>query len=276
MDSQQSESAGGARDPRRRLPTLSRESMLLLLTMAAGSVDAISYLGLGHVFTAMMTGNTALLGLAVGQGQVLAALRNILALAGFAGGVAIGAAIVHRDPRQGDWPPVVTKALALEALLLALFASIWHLTGPGRAGIVVSVMIVLTAVAMGVQSAAVQRLGVPGVMTTYITGTLTNLMVDVARWLRPADRAVAVPAAAGPAGRSGGPAPPWERRLGLLAAVFLVYAFGALAGSFLRNPTLSFVTLLPFAAVALVIGNATARRWSREEDVPKSSWSAGS
>ncbi len=38
--------------------------MLLMLTWAAGSVDAISYLGLGHVFTAMMTGNTVLLGLA--------------------------------------------------------------------------------------------------------------------------------------------------------------------------------------------------------------------
>ena len=43
--------------------------MLLVLTLAAGSVDAISYLGLGHVFTAMMTGNTVLLGLALAQGE---------------------------------------------------------------------------------------------------------------------------------------------------------------------------------------------------------------
>jgi uncharacterized membrane protein YoaK (UPF0700 family) len=34
--------------------------MLLILTWAAGCVDAISYLGLGHVFPAMMTGNTVL------------------------------------------------------------------------------------------------------------------------------------------------------------------------------------------------------------------------
>jgi uncharacterized membrane protein YoaK (UPF0700 family) len=54
-------------------------------------MDAISYLGLGHVFTAMMTGNTVLLGLSLGQGHVLAALRSILALVGFAAGVAIDA-----------------------------------------------------------------------------------------------------------------------------------------------------------------------------------------
>src|SRR3989449_11780262 len=72
------------------LPILGRDGMLLVLTWAAGSVDAISYLGLGHVFTAMMTGNTVLLGLAIGQGQVLAALRSVIALAGFCLGAAVG------------------------------------------------------------------------------------------------------------------------------------------------------------------------------------------
>jgi uncharacterized membrane protein YoaK (UPF0700 family) len=38
---------------------------VLLLTGAAGYVDAVSYLLLGRVFTANMTGNTVLLGLAI-------------------------------------------------------------------------------------------------------------------------------------------------------------------------------------------------------------------
>ena len=59
---------------------LRRDAMVLVLTWAASGVDAISYLGLGHVFTANMTGNAVLLGLAVGQGQGLAALRSIIAL----------------------------------------------------------------------------------------------------------------------------------------------------------------------------------------------------
>ena len=59
-----------AKESRFPYTTLGRESMLLLLTLVAASVDAISYLGLGHVFTAMMTGNTVLLGLALAQGEV--------------------------------------------------------------------------------------------------------------------------------------------------------------------------------------------------------------
>src|SRR4030095_15306801 len=77
-------------------PTLGREGMLLVLTGAAVCVDAITYRGPGHVFTAMMTGNTVLLGLALGQGEVLAALRSILALIGFAIGAFVGAIIVVR------------------------------------------------------------------------------------------------------------------------------------------------------------------------------------
>jgi len=84
--------------------------MLLGLTLVAGSIDAISYLGLGHVFTAMMTGNTVLLGLALAQGEVRAALRNILALLGFSAGVFVGAMIVERDSKPTEWPVAVTAA----------------------------------------------------------------------------------------------------------------------------------------------------------------------
>jgi uncharacterized membrane protein YoaK (UPF0700 family) len=233
--------------------------MLLLLTLAAGGVDAISYLGLGHVFTAMMTGNTVLLGLALGQGHVLAAVRSILALVGFAAGVAVGALIVRRGPRQADWSPAVTRALTLEGILLGGFAVAWHLTGPERGEVGVGLLIVLTALAMGIQSAAVQRLGVPGIMTTYITGTLTSLMVDLALWLRPMADASATNSLA-TAGDSRASLAPWDRRVGLLAAVFLFYGVGALAGSFLQVHAFSLVTVLPVAAVGLVVANAIIRR----------------
>ena len=97
-------------EARLRYTALGRESMLLLLTLAAASIDAISYLGLGHVFTAMMTGNTVLLGLALAQGEVLAAVRSILALIGFAIGVFFGAIIVERESYPAEWPAAVTAA----------------------------------------------------------------------------------------------------------------------------------------------------------------------
>src|SRR5215470_4720288 len=102
--------------------TRSRDAMLLVLTWAAGAVDAVSYFGLGRVFTAMMTGNTVLLGLALAQGELLAAARSILALLGFALGVTLAAIVVERDESDSEWPHVVTAAFAVEAAVLLVFA----------------------------------------------------------------------------------------------------------------------------------------------------------
>ncbi len=89
--------------------------MILVLAWAAGSLDAIGYLGLGHVFTANMTGNAVLLGLALGQGEGLVAVRSVVALGGFGLGVAIGATIVSKDRERMDWPPPVTNAVFKES-----------------------------------------------------------------------------------------------------------------------------------------------------------------
>lgn len=234
--------------------------MLLALTFSAGSVDALSYLGLGHVFTAMMTGNIVLLGLALAQGELLAALRSIVALLGFAFGVFVGAVIVERESEPAEWPAAVTGALAFETILLGIFAGISWLIGT-RSG-VIYVLIILLAVAMGVQSAAVRRLGVPGIATTYITGTLTSLMVDLLGWLRSisAQLPAAKSSEKGSAGRI-----PWDQRVGLLAAVLSLYCFGALAGGILQvHSSSAFASLLPLATILLVVVNAVIRQRHRQ------------
>jgi uncharacterized membrane protein YoaK (UPF0700 family) len=240
--------------------TLGRESMLLVLTLAAGSVDAISYLGLGYVFTAMMTGNIVLLGLAIAQGQALAGLRSIVALIGFAIGVLLGAVIVERESKQTDWPPPVTATLALETGLIAVFAATYYFTGTARTAGITNFLIVLLAVAMGTQSAAVRRLGVPGIATTYITGTLTSLMVDLLGWLRSiaAPLPSPKPAERGSVGRS--TSMPWEQRVGLLAGVVGLYCLGALAGGLLEEHSPRLAGLLPLAALLLVVLNALIRQ----------------
>ena len=241
---------------------MGRDAMLLLLTWAAGSVDAISYLGLDHVFAAMMTGNTVLLGLAIAEGHILAALRSILALGGFGLGVAIGAWITGRDQRQGDWPSAVTGAIAVEEVILGVFAVTWYFTNPPRSPSVVHALIVLLSLAMGIQSAAVQRLGVTGVMTTYITGTITSLVVGLVGRLRSIN---VQSATTGSDGKSGVPVPPASHRghrTGLLATVFLVYGLGALVGGVLQARS-SLVMLSPFVAVAVVLVNAAIRHRNR-------------
>src|SRR6185312_3693243 len=100
-----------------------RDWISLLLTWAAGSMDAVSYLGLDHVLTANMTGNTVLLSLAIGQGNALQASRPFTALIGFITGAAIGAAVAKPQRKGEDWPPSVTAALLVEGGVVAIFAA---------------------------------------------------------------------------------------------------------------------------------------------------------
>lgn len=74
-----------------------KKGLLLALAFAAGYIDALSYLGLGHVFTANMTGNTVLLGIALAELDGGAIARSGFALAGFLTGAAVGAWFVERD-----------------------------------------------------------------------------------------------------------------------------------------------------------------------------------
>lgn len=70
-----------------RSPAAARDLLVVLLAATSGYIDAVNYLHLGHVFTSNMTGNTVLLGIALGQAQWLAALRSGVALVGYLCGV---------------------------------------------------------------------------------------------------------------------------------------------------------------------------------------------
>jgi uncharacterized membrane protein YoaK (UPF0700 family) len=161
-----------------RQPGVWRDWVLLALTFAAGCVDALSYLGLSHVFTANMTGNAVLLGLAIGQTQELQVAHSTAAIVGFVGGVVVAATIVGPPRDRVVWSSRITLALGLEFVVLLVFAVGW-LGGSHAAGHGLLVMIVLSGLAMGIQSAVARRLAVPGISTTYITGTITALVAEL-------------------------------------------------------------------------------------------------
>jgi uncharacterized membrane protein YoaK (UPF0700 family) len=240
-----------------------RDVMVLMLTWAAGSVDAISYLGLGRVFTANMTGNAVLLGLAIGQGQGFAALRSVVALAGFAIGAAIGAMIVERAHKGGDWPPGVTAALAVEGVVLGIFALAWHFPWAVPNGGVVYALIALSAVAMGIQSAAIRHLNVPGIATTYITGTLTSFVAGLVGWIGAADLSSAAKSPEGAVAPASQP-PQRKHTARLQAAVFIIYVLAAVASSIIQARRPALVTLAPLVAVALVVANGSVRHRRRQ------------
>ena len=63
---------------------------LIVLTFTTGLIDAASYIGLGRVFVANMTGNVVLLGFAVAGIPGLSVTRSLLSLLGFLLGAALG------------------------------------------------------------------------------------------------------------------------------------------------------------------------------------------
>lgn len=215
-----------------RLTTI-RNGLLLVLAFAAGYIDALSYLGLGRVFTANMTGNTVLLGIAFAELDGAAIRRSSLALAGFLAGAATGAWIVERDHSDSPWPWSVTLALTLESLLLLAFAAVWYLAQDTLATVTTrAALIVLSALAMGVQSAAVIRLEITGIATTYLTGTLTNLVSLLM-------------------GRSYRKSKSF-RHSALLATVWIVYIGGAVVAA-VDLPRNLILTLISPAALIIVV-----------------------
>src|SRR5262245_17231808 len=203
-----------------------RSYLLLLLACVAGAVDAMSYLRLGRVFTANMTGNTVLLGLAIGQEHSQAAIRSSLALTSFLIGVACGAWTASRGRHDDVWAPAVTGSLALETILLVVFAAVWYLAGgPDTTAVSTACLIALSALAMGLQSAVARRLNIPGIATTYITGTLTTLVAGLVAGSRRAPASLTTPE------QTVGTANAIESmpNTGLLAATWAIYTGGAAA-----------------------------------------------
>jgi len=146
---------------------------LALLAFASGATDVLSFLALSGVFTSAMTGNTALLGLAVGQGQSSAAVRSFAALAGFLMGVAAGT--LPRD--IGSRRSALFRILALEALCLGLFTALWGIWPDLDNGSTIYVLILLSAAGMGIQSVAARRINLPGIPTVVFTSTLTSIVM---------------------------------------------------------------------------------------------------
>jgi uncharacterized membrane protein YoaK (UPF0700 family) len=210
-----------------------QDTALGFLAMTAGATDALSFLGLGGVFSSVMTANVVLLGLSAGQRDGALALRAAVALAGYVLGALAASALTRPGAAARPAPARLTAALAAEGIVLAAVTVGWELTGGASAGAAQVALLAGAAAAMGVQGAAVRALGVPDISTTYMTGMLTGILADLATGTR--------------AGLG--------RRLGLLGMLVL----GALASgiTFAQAPRLT--PLIPLAALSGAIA-LTLRR----------------
>lgn len=218
--------------------------LLLILTFVTGLVDAVSYLKLGHVFVANMTGNVVFLGFAVAGAPDFSIPASLAAIAGFLGGALAGGRLGSRTGQhRGRFLAIATlvKIVLVGTALVFATAVADADSQPARYA-----LIVLLALAMGVQNATARRLAVSDLTTTVLTLTLTGLAADSTL--------------------AGGTNPRPGRRL---AAVFTML-LGAAIGAFLVLHV-SVVAALALTLVLLILNGVAAHRASSST----AAWTAG-
>jgi uncharacterized membrane protein YoaK (UPF0700 family) len=163
-----------------------RNGLLNALTISSGAVDAVSFLALGKVFTAFMTGNFAFLGMGIAGNAGAPRIVSVLAsLAGFAVGVTLATKIVRQYVPKDEqatgivWPERTTFALGFSLLAHLCFVLIWLATSARPGDNVIPVLLAVWGLAMGIQSGAVRKLDVGGTFTTAATATFIFLASNV-------------------------------------------------------------------------------------------------
>lgn len=212
-----------------------RDTLLLMLAVTAGSADGWSYFALGHSFVANMTGNTVLLGIAVFLHGDL--LHPSISLVGYVTGAALAAYLTRHVREGGGWQRAVSGTLAVESVFLIATAIGWAFAGrratqPGSTpGL--DVLLGTVALAIGMQSGAMLQLRIPGIVTTYITGTWTNLTSGLVRFVTREKH------------KPRGQKIEYEDRMIMQAGVLLAYLLSAMATGLLMRYARLAVGVLP-------------------------------
>ncbi|MCW3090147.1 MAG: hypothetical protein JWP81_1216 [Ferruginibacter sp.] len=206
-----------------------RDMLLKALTISSGAIDAISFLALGKVFTAFMTGNIAFLGLTVAGNAAPPVISILASMIPFAIGVYITTRIIRSVKDSVSWPHQVTVALGISLIAQAAFLAIWFGVGGNPSTATIPYLLGFWAFAMGMQSSAVRTLHVDGVFTTAATATYIFLAGDISKWAATRE----------------------ERRR--LAGVLLSLFAGATAGGWLLIHAHLYAPVLPFVVSGTVV-----------------------
>jgi uncharacterized membrane protein YoaK (UPF0700 family) len=206
--------------------------LLLGLTFVTGLVDAFSYLMLGHVFVANMTGNVVFLGFAIAGATGFSIPASLVALGSFMFGALLGGKVGSGLGRHRGH--LLAATTSFQVLLLGASVIVAAASGEPVTGAYQYVLIILLGTSMGMQNATARRLAIPDLTTTVLTMTITGMAADST--------------VVGGAGSAAG------RRLVAVTAMFL----GALAGAAL---TLHVHIVAPLAIALLVTAVVALVGW---------------
>jgi uncharacterized membrane protein YoaK (UPF0700 family) len=150
--------------------------LLVTLTAVTGLVDAFSYLVLGHVFVANMTGNVVFFAFALAGVAGFSVTASVTAIGCFALGALaagrLGRSLASRRELLLGITAVIEAVIVAEAVTMAALAAT-----PMQTGLRYALIVVLSAT-MGVQNATARKLAVPDLTTTVLTLTITGIAAD--------------------------------------------------------------------------------------------------
>ena len=217
------------------------EYALLGMTVVTGLVDAVSFLSLGRVFTANMTGNVVILAFATARVSGLSIARSSTALLSFLVGATLGGRIMARASAEKQIQ-FAAQAFLLEIAFLfaASFCAIGYTGHSLEDSFKPFALIALTALAMGTRNAAVRKLAIPDLTTTVLTLTIAGIGAD--------------------SSLAKGNNPRLARRVGSVLALFFGAAFGAVVIRY------SISAALAIAATISVVCSAALFRSLRTSD----------
>jgi len=207
--------------------------VLLGMTVVTGLVDAISFLSLGRVLTANMTGNVVLLAFATARVSGLSIARSLTALLAFLVGAILGGRVMARASADSQIR-FATQAFFLEVAFLfaASFCGIGYRGDLLEPSLRPFALIALTALAMGTRNAAVRKLAIPDLTTTVLTLTITGIGAD--------------------SSLAKGNNPRLGRRLASIAAMFVGAALGAVVIHYSISAVLWLATAVSAACSAVM------------------------
>jgi uncharacterized membrane protein YoaK (UPF0700 family) len=219
--------------------------LLIGMTFVTGLVDAFSYLLLGHVFVANMTGNVVLLAFALVGAPGFSVAASVVSMAAFFLGALVGGRIGSRFAEHRGY--LLTTAAILQVVFLAAAVILAIVSGSSISPGYRYALIAVLAIAMGIQNAASRKLAVPDLTTTVLTLTITGIAAD--------------------SRLAGGPGSKAGRRLAAVAAMLCGAVVGAalVLSAHIVYPLVIALAVLASVAVASRIRGTAGSVWLRVE-----------
>lgn len=171
IEIKQTEGASGQEPDIRQARWASR--LVVLLSLATGATDALSFMRLGRVFASVMTGNMVLLGVSVGRQEATLAAHAGVSFAAYVVGSAVGARVCGRPSSLSRWRQRARVVLGFEFVLFVGVTLGWELASAHPSGGLQLGLLAIAVIAMAMQAALSRSMPEETPPTTYLTGTLT-------------------------------------------------------------------------------------------------------